>query len=59
MEGNKGKGRDRGTIYGPRPHPLSCLVGPLHWDALLPKLTTHCGPRVKAALYDANEITTS
>ena len=29
MEGNKGKGRDRGTIYGPRPHPLSCLVGPL------------------------------
>ena len=42
------------TIYGPRLHPLSCLVGP-H----LPKLTTHQGPRVKAALYDANEITTS
>ena len=57
MEGNKGKGRDRGTIYGPRPHPLSCLVGLV--GALLPKLTTHRGPRVKAALYDANEITTS
>ena len=54
-EANKGKkGRDRVTIYGPRLHPLSCLVGP-H----LPKLTTHQGPRVKAALYDANEITTS
>ena len=54
MEGNKGKGRDREDYIWSQAPPLVLPSGPL-----LPKLTTHQGPRVKAALYDANEITTS